>query len=519
MKKRFKGSENLNIFPYDDEEILEFRDGCLKNIELRHQQYKDFRSILFDNEKKNSISKTIDDVVSLVYLPDNILFDIVVDPDKEELVKDSVQKKLDKLNKVLNEKFVKDTLDIEFYDWLFWACVYGIYIVKTILDGDTITFKGVSPFDFAVYYEDNRSLDKDQIFLHISRIPIHVARKKYPDANFIPSVTSPTRQDNFLDIVVTQNQQTNLFNVSPIPLKDEDGLTPKKVGEYAEVYEMWFWDYTRKDWFMAQIVGDKIYKSVNPFIPKEHPFIVFTPTPVEGFFWGLSELHYLTHLYLRIKDETQRLDKVEELLSAPPLIVYGASSSVNGAELQEKIRKAGSVSEIYDPTANFNFYLPKIDPNVIFNAIKYYDEAFKEQSGIVGVLGGRAMPNVRSASYANILAQFASTVLKKKALRVEAFIEEVMTMMANCIVYTDTEYKEFLNIPFRVDVFAHTSSPITSLAYQEMVLNLAENQIIPPDVVIELLPIPRKEKILKFMQQKALMSMQESAADKSTEKE
>jgi hypothetical protein len=83
-----------------------------------------------------------------------------------------------------------------------------------------------------------------------------------------------------------------------------------------------------------------------------------------------------------------------------------------------------------------------------------------------------------------------------------------MTMLANCIVYTDTNYKELLNIPFRVDVFAHTSSPITSLAYQEMILNLAGANIIPPDVVVDLLPIPRKEKIKKYMQQKALVEMQ-----------
>jgi len=511
MRKGLKVIKNLNIFPYDDKEILDFKDGCLQNIEIRQQRYKQLRSVLFDNEKKNSISKTIDDIVSLIYLPDNIIFDIIVDPDKEELINDKIQKKIDKLNKLLNEKFIRDGIDIEIYDWLYWACVYGTYIVKTILDGDKVVFKGVSPFDFAVYYEDNKNLNKDQIFCHIARIPIHVAKRKYPDVKFLPAVTPPVRQDTFLDLVISQNQQTGQFNVSPIPIKNEDELSPKKVGEYVEVYEMWFWDYDRKDWFMAQIVGDRIYKSVNPFIPKEHPFIAFTPTPVEGFFWGLSEMHYLIYLFQTIKNETDRLNKVEDLLSKPPVIVYGVSGSIEAQEMQNKLGQAGSVIEINDPTAKFDFYLPKLDPAIIFNSLKHYSEEFREQSGIIGILGGKPMPNVRSASYATILAQFASTVLKKKALRVEAFIEEIMTMLANCIVYTDANYKELLSIPFRVDVFAHTSSPITSLAYQEMILTFAENQILPPDVVIDLLPIPRKEKIKKYMQQKALMEMQNEA--------
>ncbi|GEM_PF-1358481 len=520
--KKVLVKEDLSNCPYSDEEILEFRDGCLTNMEHRHTRYKELRSILFDNEKKNDISKTIDDIVSLIYLPDNIIFDIVVDPEEEDKITEDVQRKLDRLNKVLSERFIYDRknkygLSIEFYDWFFWSCVYGTYIVKSILDRDNVIFKAVSPFDFAVYYEDNRRLDKDQIFCHIARIPHHVAKRKYPDAEFLPTVSPPARSDTFLDLVISQNQSTQQFTVLPIYKVEEELLTPKKVGEYVEVYEMWFWDYYTKDWFMAQIVGDKIYKSVNPFIPKEHPFTVFTPTPVEGFFWGLSELHYLTYLYLKIKEETKRIDDVENLLSEPPLIVYGISGNIEANEMQAKLKRPGSVVEIYDPTAKFDFYLPKLDPAIIFKAIEYYDNAFKEQSGIFGILGGHPMPNVRSASYANILAQFASSVLKKKALRAEAFIEEVMTMFANCLVNSDTYFKELLDISFRVDVFAHTSSPITALAYQEMIMHLADNQIIPPDVVIDMLPIPKKEKIKKFMQMKALAEVQQGATQKEQE--
>jgi len=508
--KKQKITENKNGFPYSDQEILDFRDGCLSNIELRQERYKELRNILFNNEIKNHIFKTLEDIVSLIYLPDNIIFDIV--PNPEYTIDDNTQKLLDKLGRVLSEKFIYDCLDIEFYEWLFWSFVYGSYIVKTIFDGRKINFKPVCPYDFAVYYEDNPNLDKDQVFCHIARIPLHLARKKYPNIE-LRITPPPSRTESFLDIVISQNQQTKTFTATPIKREIVETLEPKKIGEYAEIYELWMYDYDKKDWYMAQIIGDQIaIKSVNPFIPGEHPFIKFTPNPIEGYFWGLSELHFLTNLYLKIKAQVEKLDHIENMLTRPPLIVYGLQGQVASNEMQGKLQTPGEVIEIFDPTAKFDFYLPKLEPALVFEMIKYYEESFKEQSGIIGVFTGKPMANVRSASYASILAQFASTVLKKKALRTEAFLEEVMTTYANCIVNSRIEYKELLNIPFRVDVFAHTSSPITALAYQEMVMALAENNIIPPDVVIDMLPLPKKEKIKKFMATKALQEMQKEVS-------
>jgi hypothetical protein len=138
-------------------------------------------------------------------------------------------------------------------------------------------------------------------------------------------------------------------------------------------------------------------------------------------------------------------------------------------------------------------------------------------SGITGILGGKPIPNVRSGSYASILAQFASAPLKKKALRVECFIETMMTMFANIKTKMLEKYFLISGTPFRIDVFAHTSSPIVATFYQDMLLQLAEAGIIPAEVLVDVLPLPKKDVIKKYLEVKLMTGLQ-NETKKSTEK-
>jgi len=72
-------------------------------------------------------------------------------------------------------------------------------------------------------------------------------------------------------------------------------------------------------------------------------------------------------------------------------------------------------------------------------------------------------------------------------------------------------------VPFRIDVFAHTSSPIVATFYQDMLLQLAEAGFIPAEVIIDILPLPKKDKIEQFMKAKALAGMSnEKKVEKGT---
>jgi len=489
-------------FSYTDDDLRKLKDDCLSQSDERIRKYNEYYDLIFNNTSKNTLYKHIKDIITLIYLPDNIIFDAVID--KEEKDTRAEERKLtDALKKRLAEKFISEGYDIEFYSWLFWSAVYGSYFLKCIIDGEKVYFKSVAPHDINVLYEDVNEIDKYQVILHTVRIPLRLARMKYPDAE-ITEVSAPQRStDRFFEIVYTQNRA--------VPVKDEEkgfrDYVPqaKMVGGYAEIHEMWIWDDAVDDYIMVQFVGDRIYKYPNPFIPKQHPFIKICFNEIDGYFWGLSELHFLVNLYKKSNQQIDILDYLQDMLLNPPVIVYGLSGSIEVQEMQNKILKPGNVFEIVDPTAKFDFYLPKLDPAFALKMLEHYDNQFKEQSGIMGVLAGRPMPNVRSASYANILAQFASTQLKEKALKVEYILETFMTLWASVYTYVKKDYGMLINTPFRMDVFAHTSSPITALSYQDMLLTLAEIGIIPMEVLVDLLPLPKKDEIKKQLQLKALM--------------
>ncbi|MEM1672472.1 MAG: hypothetical protein QXT86_10535, partial [Archaeoglobaceae archaeon] len=86
--------------------------------------------------------------------------------------------------------------------------------------------------------------------------------------------------------------------------------------------------------------------------------------------------------------------------------------------------------------------------------------------------------------------------LKAKALRFEQFIERIMTLWARMLVQFDRRYGD-VRVPFKVEVYAHTSSPIMAMNYQDLLLTLFEMGAIGADVLIEMLPIPFKWRVKK----------------------
>jgi len=511
-----KQKEEIRQISYSDEELSQIKNDCLAGLEERRAIYDNYSEKVLRNNLKNPLFKHLEDITSLIYFPDNIIFDIVPQIDKEKVTKDKTEL-LEKLKTEIYEDFISAALDIQLYDIFFWALVYGSYFCKFFINSNNeIKVKKVSPYDICVLYEDYQSLDKNQVILHVTRIPKHIAAQRYGADALVemPEVSAPIRPESrFIALVYSQTKgqvpaQDNLWAI------DRDmPPVPKQAGRYIELYEMWLWDEAIDDYLMVQFVGNKIIKSRNPFIPKEQPVIAFIPNPLENYFFGLSEIHFLYPIQDRLKSQIDKIEHNEKMLNEPPMIVSGLTGSIEAQEIREKLNKPREVVEIIDPTAKIDFYLPKLTPEILYQSLEYWETSFKEMSGITGVLGGRPLPNVRSGSYASILAQFASAPLKKKALRAEYFIETMMTLFASIKTKILEKYGMISGLPFRVDVYAHTSSPIVATFYQDMLISLAESGLIPAEVLIDVLSLPKKDVIREYMKLKSLAGLQNEAKE------
>jgi len=518
MPKKQEEKTNLKI-SFSDEELISLKNDCLSGLEERRKIYDTYGEKVLRNDLKNPLFKHLEDITSLIYFPDNIIFDPVIQIDKDKITKE-MNEKFDKLKFEIYEDFISEALDIQLYDIFFWSLVYGSYFCKFFINSNGIKIKKVSPYDICVLYEDYQEIDKNQVIFHVTRIPKHIATQRYGDDILLEmrEVSAPVRPESkFLSLVYSQTK-------GQVPTQEEMWTldrnlppTPKSIGKYMELYEMWLWDDKLEDFLMAQFIGNKVIKSKNPFIPKEQPIIGFMPNPLENYFFGLSEIHFLYPLQDKLKGQIEKIDHNEEMLNEPPMIVSGLTGSIEAQEIRKKLKKPGEVIEIIDPTAKMDFYIPKLTPEVLYKSLEYWENSFKEMSGIAGILGGKPIPNVRSGSYASILAQFASAPLKKKALRVEYFIETMMTMFANIKTKMLEKYFLISGTPFRIDVFAHTSSPIVATFYQDMLLQLAEAGIIPAEVLVDVLPLPKKDVIKKYLEVKLMTGLQ-NETKKSTEK-
>jgi len=515
MAKRQK--EEVKQISYSDQELRQIKDDCLSGLEERRKIYDTYGEKVLRNNLKNPLFKHLEDIVSLIYFPDNIIFDTVIQLDKEKITKDMIEK-FGKLKTEIYEDFINEALDIQLYDIFFWGLVYGAYFVKFFINSDNeIRIKKVSPYDICVLYEDYLDLDKNQIILHVTRIPKHIAVKRYGEDLLVEmkEVSAPVRPESrFIALVYSQTKGQVPTQEDMWALERDMPPTPKQVGKYVELYEMWLWDDSIKDYLMTQFIGNKIIKSKNPFIPKVHPIIHCVPNPIEGYFFGLSEIHFLYPIQDKLKGQIDKIEHNEKMLSEPPMIVSGLTGSIEAQEIRKKLDTPREVIEIIDPTSKIDFYLPKLTPEILYNSLQYWETSFKELSGIMGILGGKPLPNVRSGSYASILAQFASAPLKKKALRAECFIETMMTMFANIKTKILEKYATISGVPFRVDVFAHTSSPIVATFYQDMLLELAKADFIPAEVIVDILPLPEKDKIKQFLRIRAM----ELGYEKETQK-
>jgi hypothetical protein len=70
----------------------------------------------------------------------------------------------------------------------------------------------------------------------------------------------------------------------------------------------------------------------------------------------------------------------------------------------------------------------------------------------------------------------------------------------------DEKFAGLYGVPFRVEVYAHTSSPIMAMNYQEILAGLVDSGLVPKEILVEMMPIPMKAKVKKELKRKEKMA-------------
>ena len=359
--------------------------------------------------------------------------------------------------------------DTELAQAVLWSIVKGKAFTKTGWGDDKAEAYLVQPENMGVLREDLRHLHLQEAFFHRTWLTKGRFRElvlNHPDkANLVRRATrymntsasteAPGRGANNIPLSIggqafsaggvyksgatpagSVKQNFAYWLSTPTPQMD-----PRVMAELIPLDELWVWDSKRSDWTTFQIVGDDILlegavahrnlfadaldpdndmkrqrvNGENP-IASRQPFNEFCSIPVDGWFWGRSEIENVAPLQFQIN---ARIDGINMLLRRQENPPAHVKNSGNSAQLiASRIRKPGGTLIDSNPNAEVKMLAPEI-PSGLYDSLHETLGMFNDMGGFPAVLRGEGESGVRAQGHAATLTQNAAPRHKDRALLYE----------------------------------------------------------------------------------------------------
>jgi len=519
------------IIPKEDAARSDFYnhvlDECFKSRDRRTEQYRYLNHFFMNGTAPgggktpyNKIFPTIDTLTAFLFAADSTRFSVHLGPE----VPAQEWEKVPAASKAINSEWENSNGDEVFSLALTQAMVFNSMFMKIIVKGGHITPYTIEPHLFGVYREDVNYLDRQEAMAHkfyITRSELEAQLVAHPNkASILASISSGEQKQEVtmpagLQRILMQNQ----YGSPPIPIGGTASgsldlnfdtvidYSPESNPDLIEMTEMWVWDDSTADYQVVTLAhpGVIIYDRPNFFVPKEHPFVHICPNPMNGYFWGTSEVNRLIGLQAF---RNERMEQVRDLLAKqvnPPHSLEGWTGALD--EVDFALNRAGGVLTSSDPMTKIQQY-PRTVPTDVFTEIRFIDEMFSEASGLQNILMGRGESGVRSGRQTTELARLGSSRIKKRGLVIENNLESLATKYFKAMRKYDPD--KYLMIdgktPFvmeqvtsdaLVKVDAHSNSPLFVEDLHAQASELLQMHAISRARYIEMTKPPMKDVILQ----------------------
>ena len=402
----------------------------------------------------------IGDLKSLMYSPVSLRFNIS-DSDVPSLINEAKGRAA---SVKLRAMYRQSDTDTRIGAGVFWSLVKGKAFIKQNFKRGVLSSNLVQPDAMGVLNEGYDQLDEDmEAFTQTSLIsPYQLARtvwnhpKKEKILKDAKNYTREVRSD--LSSAYGSAMQVIVGGLYPFQPAGQGAsaargivdwmggpnatLDPRIADKLIRLDELWVWDDDRADWATFQMVGDKTLIFGDIFIANalawnpatgteckdlkgEHPYREFCPNPVDGYFWGRSEVVNIMLLQYALN---RRLDGINRLLRKqedPPKKITG-SSAVN-QNVISRFNKPGGYWSDPNPNAKLDEQIPTITAD-LWNDLHEVERMFDEMGGLPPVARGKGEAGVRGAGHAETLIRMATPRLKDSALLVERDVESVAAL-------------------------------------------------------------------------------------------
>ena len=159
----------------------------------------------------------------------------------------------------------------------------------------------------------------------------------------------------------------------------------------------------------------------NPLKGK-HPFIEWCPNPLDGYFWGRSELCNVGLLQLSLN---RRIDGINLLLrrqEVPPRFFAGVTGATQ--QTASRLNKPGGWFSEPNPNAKMQAAQPDL-PAGLWESFTQLEQMFDAMGGMTPTISGRGEKGVRANSQAETLVRTGTPRFKDRAIVVERSVSQM----------------------------------------------------------------------------------------------
>jgi len=516
LRKKEDRPEKEEVQYLSPDEIIEIVNVAKVQKDFLLPKYIDIINEIFRcKEGIDYIGRYVNLVSSLIYSSDNLIFDIEFD---DEIEDESL------LN--LGEK-VKKKLEKDFYslglDYVFYLCArigellgsVGLFLSPR--ERGRVKAEIIYPWDLYFYYPQLDFEDPSQVIVRIIRMGLKEAINRFGE----DIVSQAERPVEFTKIALPSELDERLLAKAEDIINREYGVEKEEIsfeefydqlfdylryviwgqgrfsGELVNIYEVWYKESGKGYVCQAVVIGNKVIEhTVSPYDLENYPFSWYVSEPLLGFnSIGLGTGDKALRIQRAIRKLLDKLDEATDRFIRPSILIAVPLGSLDTDKIIGELTTPGGAVVITSPDLKVEEYIPKVNLEAIYALIEKKENQLREIIGLSDLLLGSNITGVRSASHAQLISMFASSHLKQKALKFEKFIEEIMTLWGRYLTKYNERFSILYYTPFRVEVYAHTSSPIMALNYMEVMQTLIDAEIISRDILIDLIPVPMKQKL------------------------
>jgi len=446
---------------------------CLASQQNRIERYTAFKNIYLTGDENNDaaiFNKTfayIETVASYLYSPVELRamlslprrFSNAVNLAKNSTAADE-----------LNERVRDSGLDMKVEAANVWSLVKGKTFIKLLWGDGNFDPYVVQPEYMGVLHEDRDTLDyKMEAFVHVSFISksqfrdfirgrpneAELMRKAYMYMKTGKDTGKPD-QDNITRQVILggltpfqmagqatqQNASRGMVDWlgTPRPIFD-----PKTMEDLIRIDELWVWDSDRDDWTTIQLFGEDTLlegyltrrnifaqaagsmKTANDSNPLQgcHPFTEFCVNPIDGYFWGDSEVRLVALLQKALNARINGINTLLRRQERPPWIFSG-STSVNQNAFAKLTKPDGYLA---DSNPNMKAQRMTVEiPQGLYESKADMEADFDKIGSFSPTLQGRGESGVRAQAHAETLVRTGSPRFKDRALAAERSVEATLEL-------------------------------------------------------------------------------------------